>query len=242
MEFEQVIRRRRMTRSFQSAPLEPHLLDEILDLARRAPSAGNTASAEFLVLEGSDTARYWDTTLPAARRDGFNWPGLLFAPALIVVWVNPSAYLSRYAEADKRHAGLGSTPANWPVPYWFVDGGATVMTILGAAVDRGLGALFFGLFEHEQAVRRAFGIPESRRAVGTVALGLPASDDRPSKSSRRPRPDPTRIVHRGHWQDSDTGTDPDTDSDSGTTENPQDPTPAVTGNERRADAARDDDS
>ena len=199
MEFEQAVRRRRMVRSFTSEPVEPGVVDEICDLARRAPTAGNTAGIEFLVLEGSETAAYWDVTLSPERRDGFVWPGLLAAPVLVVVWCNVAGYLSRYSEPDKRHTGLGATEEAWPVPYWFVDGGAAVMTLLLAAQDRGLGAAFFGMFDHERAVRQRFGVPPDRRGVGTVAIGHPAEDDRPSQSARRGRPPLDEVLHRSGW-------------------------------------------
>ena len=199
MEFEHAVRRRRMVRSFTPEPVAPALVDEICDLARRAPTAGNTAGVEFLVLEGDGTMAYWDVTLPVGQREGFVWPGLLAAPVLVVAWVSPAAYLRRYREPDKVHTGLGATEEAWPVPYWFVDGGAAVMTMLLAARDRGLGAAFFGMFEHEEAVRERFGVPGDRRGVGTVAIGHPADDDRPSHSVRRDRPDLSDVVHRSCW-------------------------------------------
>ena len=199
MEFEQTVRRRRMVRSFTGEPVPPAVIDEICDLARRAPTAGNTAGVELLVLEGDDTAAYWDVTLPPERRDSFSWPGLLAAPALVVVWTNLGEYLRRYREPDKVHTGLGDSPQSWPVPYWFVDGGAAVMTMLLAARDRGLGAAFFGMFAHERDVRRKFGVPPDRRGVGTVAIGHPADDDRPSLSAGRARPALDEVIHRGRW-------------------------------------------
>ena len=199
MEFEQAVRRRRMVRSYTREPVAPAAIDEICDLARRAPTAGNAAGIEFLVLEGDDTDRYWDVTLPPDRREDFAWPGLLAAPVLVVVWAHLGGYLSRYREPDKRRTGLGSSASAWPVPYWYVDGGAAVMTMLLAARDRGLGAAFFGMFEHERAVRSRFGVPPDRRGVGTVAIGHPATDDRPSRSAGRDRPALDEVIHRGWW-------------------------------------------
>ena len=200
MEFEQAVRGRRMVRSFTPEPVAPAVVDEICDLARRAPTAGNAAGVEFLVLEGAATMAYWDVTLPSGQREGFAWPGLLAAPVLVVVWVDPGAYVSRYREPDKAHTGLGAGEEAWPVPYWFVDGGAAVMTMLLAARDRGLGAALFGMFDHEEAVRRRFGVPPDRRGMGTVAIGRPAADDRPSHSAARGRPDLSDVVHRTRWQ------------------------------------------
>lgn len=191
-----VIRRRRMVRAFTGAPVADELVDRLLDLMRRAPSAGNTQPWELLVLRDGDVARYWDTTLP--DRTGFRWKGLLDAPVLVIPYVRPEAYSERYAEHDKASTGLGRGPDSWPVPYWWIDGGAAVENLLLAAAAAGLGACLFGQFDHEAAVRAAFGVPDDRRAIGTVALGHPASDE-PGRSAGRGRADLDEIVHRGRW-------------------------------------------
>jgi nitroreductase len=198
VELRDAIRRRRMVRAFARQPVSRQLVDELLDLARRAPSAGNTQPWHFVVLEGDQTARLWDVTLPAPRRESFAWSGLLDAPVLVVPVVDPAAYAARYAEDDKRLTGLGEGPAAWPVPYWWVDGGMAVHGLLLAAVDAGLGALFYSLFDREAAVLAALGVPEGYRALGSVALGWPAPDE-PGRSAGRPRPPLDDVVHRGGW-------------------------------------------
>jgi nitroreductase len=199
MELTEALRRRRMVRAFGPDPVDPAVLDRVLDAGRRAPSAGHSQGWAFVVLEGeAQTARYWDTTLPPARREGFPWPGLLAAPVLVVPCAVPSAYVERYAEPDKHASGLGAGEAAWPVPYWFVDTGMAVMAMLLAAVDEGLGACFFGIFEHEPALKAALGIPPDVRPAGTIALGHGAPD-RPSGSSRRGRRPLEDVVHRGGW-------------------------------------------
>ena len=200
MDFDAVVRRRRMVRSYRRDPVSADALDRILDAGRRAPSAGNTAALDLVVLEGSEqTAAYWDTTLVSERRSSFPWPGLLDAPVLVLVVVDPVAYVRRYAEIDKAHTGLGDGADAWPVPFWFVDGGAAIMSMLHATVAEGLGALLFGVFEHEDDVRTRFSIPGDRRIVAVVALGHPGDDDRASSSSRRGRRSLAEVVHRGHW-------------------------------------------
>jgi nitroreductase len=193
------LRRRRMVRSFRDDPVAPDVLDRVLDAARRTPAAGNTQAIDLLVLAGPDeTARYWDVTLPPDRRAGFRWPGLLAAPVLVLVYVRPDAYPERYGEVDKAATGLGDGAERWPVPYWHVDAGMAVMALLLAAVDEGLGALFFGQFDHAPALRSAFGVPDGHDAVGTVAVGHPAPDE-PGRSAARPRRSRDEVVHRGHW-------------------------------------------
>lgn len=198
-DFGDLIAGRRMCRSFQTRQVERATVDLLIRHAMKAPSAGNTSSLQFLVLEGHDeTSRYWDVTLDLERRAGFPWPGLLDAPVIMVPWVEPGAYVRRYGEDDKVSTGLGESADRWPVPYWFVDGGAAVMSVLLGAADAGLGSLFFGLFEHEAAVRQEFGVPECYRAVGAIALGHPLPS-RPSSSAGRKKPGFDTVVHRGRW-------------------------------------------
>ncbi|MPY94112.1 MAG: nitroreductase family protein [Acidimicrobiia bacterium] len=189
-----------MVRAFLAEPLPTALVDELVDLARRAPAAGNTQGVAFLVLDQPpDVARYWDTTLPEARRAAFPWPGLLAAPVLVVPCVRAAAYVARYREADKASTGLGAGTEQWAVPYWHVDGGMAVAQLLLLADDAGLGALLFGIFEHEPAVRAAFGIPDDWQPLGTVALGRPAGRQRPSRSAARARRPLAEILHRRRW-------------------------------------------
>jgi nitroreductase len=189
-----------MVRSFDSRPVPPDLIERLIDLARRAPSAGNTQPWAFVVLEGPETAGLWDVTLPAARRSSFRWPALLEAPVVVLALVSPDAYIERYAEPDKQGTGLGAGESVWPVPYWWVDGGMAVQTLLLAAVDAGLGALFYGLFDHERAVLARLGVPPGWRALGAVALGWPAvaGADR-GRSAGRSRPPLAAVLHRGRW-------------------------------------------
>jgi nitroreductase len=195
------LRRRHMVRAFLPAPLEQGAVDSLIDDARRSPSAGNTAGWAFVVLEGSgETERYWDVTLPAERRASFAWPGLLAAPVLVLPYVRPDAWVERYAEPDKAAAGLGDGTEAWLVPYWWVDGGGVVTALLLGATAQGLGGCLFGQFEHEDALRAAFGVPDGWRALGTVALGRPApGEQRPGRSASRPRPALSQVVHRGGW-------------------------------------------
>ena len=199
MELSEVVRRRRMVRSFQDRPVDPSVLDAVLRSALRAPSAGFTQGWAFVVLEGAEqTDRFWRHTLPPGERDDFRWPGLLRAPVLVLPLASQAAYLARYAEPDKAGSGLHEEGA-WPVPYWQVDCAFATMLLLLAAVDAGLGALFFGIFRGERELLADLGVPDDHRPIGAVALGHPADDDRPSASLARGRRPLSEVVHRGAW-------------------------------------------
>ena len=191
---------RRSCRSFIDRPLGPGILDNLIDKARRTPTAGNCQGVEFLVLEGDGVTAYWDTTLSAARRVNFPWPGLLSAPALVIPWGLTGRYVARYAEDDKTQTGLGDSSEAWPVPYWLTDAAFAAMALQLLVVELGLGCCFFGLFEHEEAVAKRFGVPDGARALGSIAIGYPDERaQRPSGSVDRGRRPLSGVLHRNSW-------------------------------------------
>ena len=196
MDTPQAIAGRRMTRAFADIPIESDRLDEMLDLARRAPSAGNTQAVEFVVLDRPETvARYWATTLSPDKRERFRWQQLLTAPVLVLVATRPARYVARYAEADKARPGLGEALDRWPVPYWWVDAGAVAQNILLLATDSGLGACLFGAFDHEPALKTHFALDDELRLVATIALGHRLPDE-PGRSGERQRPPLSQVLKR----------------------------------------------
>jgi nitroreductase len=197
MEFQEVVRRRRMVRNFDSRPVPPEIVDRLLANAVRAPSAGFTQGWAFLVLEGrKETSRLWQATFSDERsREAFRWQGLFDAPLVVVALSHKQAYLDRYAEADK--GWTDRDERRWPVPYWDVDAGFAALLMQLTAVDAGLGVLFFGVFEVD-AFRQAFDVPSTYTPVGAVAIGYPRPDE-PSPSLGRGRRPLGDVVHRGRW-------------------------------------------
>lgn len=198
MEFAEVVRRRRMVRAYADEPVDPAVVDRMLENAVRAPSAGFSQGWAFLVLEDAhDRARFWSAVFPEPDRSGFAYPGLFRAPAIVVPLSHKDAYLDRYAEPDK--GWTDRSEARWPVPYWDIDTGMAALLILQTAVDLGLGALFFGVFPSRLApFRSAFGVPDAYTPIGAITIGHPAPDPR-SPSLRRGRRPASDVVHRGSW-------------------------------------------
>ncbi len=211
-EFAEVVRHRRMTRAFASTPVDAADLERLVDLASRAPSAGKAQGWHLVVLEGAETEVFWDSTLPAVRRDSFRWKQLLSAPVIALPFADSKAYTDPYGEPDKVQTGLGASPDAWPVPYWTIDTSMSVMTMLLAAEDLGLGALFFGVFRGERELRQRLGIPPGLELLGAMAIGHPAprggDDTDPGRSADRRRRTPAEIIHRGRWEGSRSSTVP----------------------------------
>lgn len=191
-----------MTRDFAETEVADDLVAELVDLASRAPSAGKTQGWSLLVLRDDARRQFWDLSLPADKREGFAWPGLLRAPVVALSFADPDAYVARYSEADKAHTGLGVGVDKWGAPYWTIDASMATMTLLLAAHDAGLGALFFAVFNVADEIRRHFGVPDSLQLLGAVALGHPASatrDERRGVSASRPRRRANDIIHPNRW-------------------------------------------
>jgi nitroreductase len=197
VDFAELLRRRRMVRAFDGQAVAPEVLDRVLDAARRAPSAGNSQGWAFVVLEGDQTRKFWDVTLPEERRASFKWQQLLDAPVIVLPLADRDAYLSRYREADKAATGLGEA-GRWPIPYWQVDTAFATMLMLLAAEDEGLGALFFGVFRGGDKLLSTLGVPLGLELIGAVAIGHPAPEEA-GRSADRPRRPLAELVHRGGW-------------------------------------------
>jgi nitroreductase len=200
VDFAQVLRRRRVVRSFLDEPVPQPLVDTVLEAALRAPSAGFTQGVEWVVLdEPPVVARFWElTTTPEWRERSRRFDGLRRAPVVLLPMCSPLPYLERYREPDKAGSGLEHEGA-WPVPYWLVDAAFAAMLALLAAVDVGLGAAFLGVFRGEQPLLAELGVPSGWRPVGAILLGWPAPQDPPSRSLQRGRRRLEAVVHRGRW-------------------------------------------
>jgi nitroreductase len=199
MEFQDVVRRRRMVRSYTDEPVDPAVVERAVANATRAPSAGFSQGWGFLVLDTpADVRRYWEVTTDEEDEvDGW-LDGMSRAPVIVLPCSNKQAYLDRYTEPDK-----GSTPAEeqeWPVPFWHMDAAMASLLVLQTAVDAGLGACFFGVpTDVVGAVREAFGIPPEFKPVGAITIGHPASGGAAGSPTRRGRKPQDEVVHRGRW-------------------------------------------
>ena len=206
MEFTDVVRRRRMIRSFKDVPLPAGTADRLLRIANRAPSAGFSQGYSFLVLEGEDQAPLWDLLYAESASDrttADDGPeqvdALKRAPLVIVPLACKEVYLDRYARPEK---GLAREESAHPVPYWYIDTGFTALLTLLAVVDEGLGAVFFGVGGRGEIddFRARYGVPPEWEPIGAIAIGYPDPDTDPVPPARPgDRKSLTDLVHHGRW-------------------------------------------
>jgi len=165
------IRSRRNVRSYSDRAIAPRDLDQILEAARRTPSAGNQQGWDFVVCTDrgqlAQLARVWRGAGHVARS----------AATIALVAPNPD---------DARSRDL--------IQY---DLGQATMSIMLAAADLGIGSAHAAVADQELA-RHLLGFPEDRFCACLVTLGVPA--DRPLTPIERPDRRPlTDVVHRDRW-------------------------------------------
>lgn len=196
MEFRDVVLKRRMVRNFADKPIDPAIIERILELTRHAPSAGFTQGQSFIVVTNAEKKKAIAVTCEEEEyiQRGFA-PFISVAPVLLIPCTSEAAYHRRYQEADK--VNEDGSEIVWPVPYWFMDIGCGVMIALLAAIDEGLVSAFVGSKDLD-TLRALLDIPSEVTPVGVIALGYRAPDI-PSPSLKRGRKADAEYIHRERW-------------------------------------------
>ena len=125
---------------------------------------------------------------------GFD-PFISGAAVQVVVCTNEQIYHDRYNERDK--IDEDGNEINWPVPYWHTDAGCSLMLLLLAAVNEGLGSAFIGVPDPSD-LQRLLGIPADYLPIGVAMIGHAAPDVKSGSLKRGHRP-LDAIWHKERW-------------------------------------------
>jgi nitroreductase len=200
-EFSDLVRKRRMVRSFTDEPVPPDVVRRIVDTARRGPSAGYSQGVEFVVVTDPATRQKIAAPAQAVLDISGHQNFVAQAPVHVVICVSPEVYKARYREPDKMTVVADvDDDVLWAVPYWYQDAGSALMLLLLAALDEGISAAFVG--PDADLLHRLLGIPEDYIPVGIALLGHEAPDARSFgdvAAKPRPRRPFDSVVHSGHW-------------------------------------------
>jgi nitroreductase len=173
MDFETVVKRRRMCREYLRHTVPEEKVDRILDVASRYPSAGHTEPQEFIVVRDR---RVKEDLARAALDQRF----VAQAPLVIVVVSDVRRSARRYGERGVHFFSI-------------IDGAFAAMLILLSVANEGLGACFVGSF-YDREVQEVLGLPHDVRPIGIIPIGRCA--EVPRKFPRRNR---AQIVHRDRY-------------------------------------------
>ena len=177
MEFADVVMQRRAVRRFEDGGVDRDVIDRIARLAQRTPSAGFSQGQRLVVVTEPERRR------EVARIYGEEEYAATFGPwvsecaAQFIPCVSEAIYHRRYQEPDKLQEG--GAEIDWPIPYWWVDIGATMQNVMLAAVNEGLGCGFIGADRAGiDALKAYLGIPEEFEPIGVMPVGRPLPDVR----------------------------------------------------------------
>jgi nitroreductase len=152
MDFELLLKKRRMVRSFRNKEVGDGLVMYLLRNAQKAPSAGFLQQQEFIVVKDHDTKT---KLAEAAVAQDF----VSQAPVVIVVCSNTDRVVKKYGERGVRF-------------YSIIDGAFSSMLILLSVINKGLGACFVGAFEDDK-VSKILQLPKHVRPIGIIPIGYP---------------------------------------------------------------------
>jgi FMN reductase [NAD(P)H] len=176
MEFAEVLRHRKMVRSYTDEPVDREAVERIVERGRKAPSGGFSQGVRMVVVTEEPTRKRIAELArePEYVKLGFE-PWISKAPVHIIVASREESYHERYRKPDKLDES--GQEVEWRVPWWWVDAGKSIMLLLLAAVDEGLGAGLFGLVgDDNDRLRELLDVPDDLEIVGVVTVGHAAPE------------------------------------------------------------------
>jgi nitroreductase len=154
MEFDVVVRKRKMIRQYElHRPVPDYIVNKLIENAHRAPSAGHSQVQEFIIVKDPSTKSKLSETALGQRQ-------VYDASALIIICSNTSRSVNRYGKRGKDF-------------YSIIDGAFASMLILLTSVNEEIGACFVGAFEDDK-VSDILELPEYVKPIGIITLGYPA--------------------------------------------------------------------
>ncbi|HEX7627534.1 MAG TPA: nitroreductase family protein [Candidatus Methanoperedens sp.] len=168
----EAIKGRRSIRKFKDRAVGKEMIEELLNAAQMAPSAGNLQARDFIIVTNKITKQ---KLTKAALGQSF----IEKAPVVIVV----IADIERSSRIYRSRGELYATQ----------DATAGIENILLSAYSMGLGTCWIGAFD-ENAVCELLGIPNKTLPVAIIPVGYP--DEQPAMP---PRIAMDRIVHWETW-------------------------------------------
>lgn len=154
------IKSRRSIRTFTNEPVSHETLEEIVDLARFAPSWKNTQIARYIAVEGDKKEELASTSFKA-------WIGneemVRKAPMVIAL-----TYVKNRCGFERDGSYSTSKEDRWQN----FDAGIAAQTFCLAAHEKGLGTVILGIFDEDIAAK-VLELPEDRAVGAFIVIGHP---------------------------------------------------------------------
>lgn len=168
--FYELFMKRKSVRDFIERDIDNEVLERILEIGRRAPSAANCQPWHFIVLRKKDRGDF----------DELLQKNFSAAPVIII------------GCAEKEKAWIRKSDG---MNYAWVDVTITMTEMVAAATAEGLGTCWIAAFDSEK-VKTVLRIPPRIDVVAAIAVGYP---EEPLVREEKRRKDMKEIIHFNSW-------------------------------------------
>ena len=160
-----LLKSRRSIRAFRQQPVDRVVLEELLDVARRAPTAVNSQQLHWIVVNGREQVHAVAAEIVEGMRDA------AVNPAILQQWDGGYDFALRGAPT----LVVSCAPKDY---FWAKEDCATALAYLELAAEaRGLGATWAGYLtrcsNRWQPLRELLRLPEDMAVFGGLMLGRP---------------------------------------------------------------------
>jgi nitroreductase len=159
MEFIETIKKRRSTRKFLDKPIPELLIQEMLELANLAPSAGNLQSRSVIIVKDHAVIE----KIRSVSRGLGRFEGKI--PVILVILAKPQESSVRYEDRGRNLYALQDATIF-----------ASYLQLI--AVEKGLASCWVGSFSEEE-IMKILNLPGDVRPVAMIPLGYAAEDSTP---------------------------------------------------------------
>ncbi len=163
MDLADAIKNRRSIRTYKKQDLPQETINQLIDAARLAPSAGNVQSWAFVLVSSQQTKQ-------ALAKGAYGQKSLEEASVVFVVCADEKRAEESYSERGR-------------TLYCLQDTAAAIENILLTACSMGLGTCWIGAFREEE-IRKVINAPPEMRPVAMIPVGYP--NESPHARARRP--------------------------------------------------------
>ncbi|MCG8453798.1 MAG: nitroreductase family protein [Spirochaetales bacterium] len=170
MDVLKLIRERRTARSFTGEPIDPEVLDRILDAGRMAPSAKNRQAWRFVAVQKSE--------LKAAMADASYGDRRVLDAGCVVAICTTNI-----------HYTMPNGQSSYPMDLSF----ATAFMMMQAESE-GLSSALLGTYD-ERSIKDILTVPHAMRVALLLAIGAKGEEE-PTRLERHPM---DRVVSFDHW-------------------------------------------
>lgn len=160
MNVKEAIAVRKSIRKYKQEQIPDDVINDLLDAARKAPSAKNVQSHRYFVIKDDVTKQ------KLVKAGAFKQPFVQKAPLIIVCCADPFEY-PESVDVDEK-----------PINYAYVDLAIATSFLVLRATELGLGTVFVAWI-HREKMKEVLGIPENYIIPFVIPVGYPDEDPKP---------------------------------------------------------------